>query len=58
MKISQGYLNRLRYSKSEEEWNFICDEMKKEYGGYPEDWYQKVIRSGLIIETQMFWNKP
>lgn len=34
-------------SKSSEEWNRNCDEVKRRCSGYPAFWYSAIISSGL-----------
>lgn len=46
--LSKEEFDRLNNSQTADEWNTICDEVKKKRGGhYPPDWYQKIIASGL-----------
>jgi len=54
--MDEKMLQRLRETKSEAEWNATCDEVKKaNNGGYPTDWFAKVILSGLAHEAQGNW---
>lgn len=53
--MTEELLNRLRNTKSEQEWNSICDEVKRN-GGYPADWFAKVILSGLASKAQKSWS--
>jgi len=40
-------LKALRNTKSDDEWNALCDKIKKRCGGgYPGDWYAKIVLSG------------
>lgn len=41
----------MKSSKSEQEWNDNCDEVKKKCGGYPEFWYGAIVISGVINEV-------
>ena len=51
------FLNRLNMANSEDEWNAVCDDVKRytreelpedqRSGDYPNWWYQDVIRTGL-----------
>ena len=52
--MTEELLNRLRNTRSEREWGAICDEIKKN-GGYPADWYAKVVLSGLMHRTSQSW---
>lgn len=50
-------LNDLKNTKNESEWNAVCDLIKREHGGYPADWYEKVILSGLMAQVSMGWRR-
>lgn len=41
-------LEALAATTSEQEWNDVCDAVKANHGGYPSDWFSKVILSGLM----------
>lgn len=54
--LTDAELEALSASKSEEEWNKICDDVKRARGGgYPPDWYQRVLASGLATKMQIEW---
>jgi len=53
--MTNDELEKLKSTKSENEWNVCCDQIKKAHNGYPDDWYQKVVLSGLMAETQASW---
>lgn len=40
-------LEALKATKSEQEWNDLCDAIKENHGGYPADWFPKVLLIGL-----------
>lgn len=42
----------MKSSTSENNWNNNCDKVKAACGGYPSFWYQAVIMSGVLDETQ------
>ena len=42
-------------SKSESEWNLNCDKVKKACKGYPDFWYEKVVLSGVMTNTESLW---
>lgn len=46
-------LLQLQMSKTEDEWNAVCDRVKARCGGYPSDWYAKVIQSGVSDSAKM-----
>lgn len=50
-------LNDLKNSKNESEWNAVCDSIKREHGGYPADWFPKVVLSGLMAQVSMGWRR-
>lgn len=51
-------INRLRNCQSETEWNNICDDLKRARNGqYPEDWWAKVMMSGLARDVQARWRR-
>lgn len=56
--VSESDLTELGGTKNEPEWNAICDRVKKRCGGYPPDWYGKVVASGLLARTAASWGKP
>lgn len=56
--ITEEELEALRSSKNESEWNAACDRVKKAHHGYPYDWYEKVLASGLTDEVAKNWGKP
>lgn len=43
----------MKSSKSATQWNDNCDKVKKACGGYPSFWFAAIIRSGLLVETQL-----
>lgn len=49
--MTQDELTNLESCKSEKEWNTVCDEVKAAHGGYPSDWYAKVVMSGLMARV-------
>ena len=55
-QVSQDVLKRLEETENEDEWNAICDEVKAD-GGYPVDWFTKVIKSGLCARVQARWKQ-
>ena len=57
MNITKDELEKLKSSKTIEEWNITCDAIKKAHGGqYPQDWFNKVMMSGMAAEVQKNWN--
>jgi hypothetical protein len=56
-ELTQEELDTLKASKSGEEWNAICDAIKTKHGGYPDDWFQKVIMSGVLVTTSANWKR-
>jgi hypothetical protein len=58
MGITQEELDRLSNTKNESEWNDACDAVKKAHGGYPHDWFAKVMLSGLAAQVAANWGRP
>lgn len=42
-------------SRSEQEWNNNCDEVKRRCGGYPSFWFAEIIASGLLKRVAATW---
>lgn len=53
--LSDEWIQKLQATKSEAEWNAICDQVKIKYGGYPKDWFAKVVMSGLARRMEKSW---
>lgn len=50
--LSNDELNLLESAKTEKEWNSACETVRSNHGGgYPSDWYDKVIASGLMTRV-------
>jgi hypothetical protein len=45
----------MKSSKTREEWDRNCDNVKKLCGGYPDFWYSVIMLSGLADEVQKTW---
>lgn len=41
----------MKGSKTQEEWDKNCDQVKAEFGGYPSFWYGAIVASGVARET-------
>jgi len=55
-RITQRELNALANTKSQEEWSKVEEAIKGARDGYyPEDWFEKVINSGLAEKVQANW---
>ncbi len=54
--MTEEQIQQLLNTKSETEWNALCDEIKQANGGdYPHDWYVRVIIGGVINQAQANW---
>ena len=42
---------------TEAAWNEACDRVKKIHGGYPADWYPRIIMSGIAARAQARFGK-
>lgn len=51
-RITPEEIAALTNAKTEQEWNALCDQIKSAHGGYPVDWYAKVMLSGLGAEKE------
>ena len=55
--MTETQIQQLLRTKSEAEWNAVCDEIKRTNGGdYPSDWYARVIIAGVINTAQANWS--
>lgn len=53
MYLTQEEATRLEATKSESEWNDVCDEIKTARAGqYPQDWWPRIMVSGLAAKIQ------
>lgn len=58
MNLTQDEVEKLMATKSESEWNAMCDEIKRARGGqYPPDWWSRMMMTGLIESIQKSWAK-
>jgi len=56
--MTEEQIQQLLSTKSETEWNAVCDEIKRAHSGdYPSDWYTRVIIGGVINIAKANWNK-
>jgi hypothetical protein len=56
MNLTEAEITKLQNTKSEHEWNAVCDEIKAARNGeYPPDWFTKMILTGLISEIAASW---
>jgi len=59
MNITEAELKQLENTKSEDEWNDTCTQIKKARNGmYPPDWWAKVMVSGMGRRVMEGWSKP
>lgn len=55
-KITKAELADLAASRSEKDWNAVCDRIKASRDGkYPEDWWAEVMQSGLCAKVSAGW---
>jgi hypothetical protein len=40
---------------SEAHWNDLCDKIKSKYGGYPTNWYARIMLGGVAARAQSRW---
>lgn len=54
--LTDAELALLEGAKSELDWDAACDLVKKARGGgYPRDWFAKVLQSGLAKRVSARW---
>lgn len=59
MNITDDELQALRETKNDSDWSQVCEEIKAaRNGGYPPDWWPKVMASGLMDEIRQGWDDP
>lgn len=51
-------IQKLELCPNEKAWDDACAEIKRKYGGYPADWYSKVIAGGMFKRLEAKWGKP
>jgi hypothetical protein len=50
--LTESELATLKAAKTQAEWNAACDAVKRVRSrAYPNDWYEKVIASGLVAKA-------
>jgi hypothetical protein len=56
--LTDEEINKLKGCRSEDEWNETCVYIKERRGGrYPRDWWEKILKSGLMHEIASSWEK-
>jgi len=53
--ITEEEIELLKASMSDEDWNNACSQIKEAHGGYPSDWWSRVMASGLGDEIMNKW---
>lgn len=53
--MTEKNLIDLKNAKNVDEWNALCDSIKREHNGYPQDWFSRVVQSGLMAMTSKNW---
>lgn len=55
-KLTDDEMKRLEAATCADEWNSACDAVKAARGRqYPYDWFDRVIRSGLMARISQDW---
>jgi hypothetical protein len=55
-QMTDSQVALMKSSNSEQEWNRNCDQIKREHGRqYPDDWYARIVLSGVSRETSAKW---
>jgi len=55
MMTKEEVIALMASSLSEDEWNSNCDTVKSRCGGYPNFWWEQIIKSGLGDRTAAKW---
>lgn len=56
MNLTDDEFDRLLACRTEEEWNRMCDSIKAvRDGGYPTDWWPRVVKSGMMSRVSRTW---
>ena len=55
LRLTDVDIASLEACTSSREWDVVCDDIKDAYSGYPEDWYLKVVMSGLMSRVSSHW---
>lgn len=56
--LTNDNITALRATKNGVEWYAACDAIKKEHGGYPEDWWPRMKLSGEMDRIMESWSIP
>lgn len=56
LTTSQGVRDFMLASTREQDWNDRCNEVKAANKGYPDFWYNTVIKSGGFAECKKNWD--
>lgn len=58
MLLTDAEMTRLKDTKTAQEWDAACDAVKNARGGaYPEDWFAKILMSGVMARVQSNWTE-
>jgi hypothetical protein len=41
---------------SEAHWNELCDKIKSKYGGYPSNWFAKIVPAASLVKRNRVGN--
>lgn len=56
--LTDDEILRLKNTRNVQEWNAACSDIKKARGGeYPEDWWYKIMSSGLFTQIKQNWGQ-
>ena len=58
MYLTDSQVKRFEGTASEKEWNSLCDIiLDSNNGKYPDNWYEKIVLSGLVDRKQQEFSK-
>ena len=57
--ITEEELTLLRNCNNSKDWQAACNKIKKAHEPYyPDDWWKKVLQSGLATQLALKWGNP
>ena len=57
LETTEGLVDFMRSSTSEQDWNERCDIVKAQnHGAYPPNWFPAIVMSGVMNEAQQGWD--
>ena len=57
LESEEGVVALMRSSKSEKEWNENSEKVRAANQGYPDFWFDAIIKPGVIGQTRKNWSE-